>query len=163
MSQQLPAFRYHPDPLGTGSVVVSSSACPCCARNRGYAYAGPIYAVEELEDLCPWCIAAGAAAKMFDARFTDAGWDAPDDVPAEVLNEIEQRTPGFPGWQQERWMYHCRDGMAFIGLVDGAAPRPAGVAPNRWQVPARSGADHGTTYLFRCLHCPAESAYHDCT
>ncbi|WP_327425888.1 CbrC family protein [Streptomyces sp. NBC_01236] len=29
MSAQLPFFRYHPDPVATGSVTASSKACVC--------------------------------------------------------------------------------------------------------------------------------------
>ncbi|MCU9953286.1 CbrC family protein [Burkholderia pyrrocinia] len=32
----LPAFRYHPDPLATGSVIRSDARCMCCGDARGY-------------------------------------------------------------------------------------------------------------------------------
>lgn len=83
----------------------------------GYAYTGPFYALDEIEILCPWCISSGAAADTFDGDFTDPD-EAPDDVPAEVFDDVRLRTPGFAGWQQERWLFHCRDSMAFL--------RPAG-------------------------------------
>jgi uncharacterized protein CbrC (UPF0167 family) len=113
----LPKFRYHPDPLGTGFVVQSEAVCPSCERERGYAYSGPVYAVEEVEELCPWCIADGSAAEKFEAEFTDVGWGVPDDVPMDVLDEVSLRTPGFTGWQQEHWLYHCGDAAAFLGVV----------------------------------------------
>ncbi|WP_321791288.1 CbrC family protein [Burkholderia pyrrocinia] len=54
----LPAFRYHPDPPATGSVIRSDARCVCCGDARGDVYAGPVYAVDEYEQcICPWCIA----------------------------------------------------------------------------------------------------------
>jgi uncharacterized protein CbrC (UPF0167 family) len=49
------------------------------------------------------------------AEFTDVGVGVPNDVPQAVLEEVSQRTPGFLGWQQERWLYHCSDAAAFLG------------------------------------------------
>ena len=101
----LPSFRYHPDPLATHSVVASTETCTCCRVARGYAYVGPAHAVDEVNGVCPWCIADGAAAAMFSAEFADLD-GAPDNVPTTVLEEIGSRTPGFTGWQQEHWLYH---------------------------------------------------------
>lgn len=68
----LPAFRYHPDPLATGSVIRSDARCVCCGDVRGDVYAGPVYAVDEYEQcICPWCIADGSAHARSDASFTD--------------------------------------------------------------------------------------------
>jgi hypothetical protein len=62
-----------------------------------------VYAEAELDDqLCPWCIADGSAAAKFDAQFTDVLWAVPDEVSAEVTEEVLRRTPGLSGWQQER-------------------------------------------------------------
>lgn len=71
---------------------------------------GPVYsAVADDPIICPWCIADGSAARMLQAEFTDAGSGVPDEVPIEVVDEISHRTPGFSGWQQEHWLYHCDD------------------------------------------------------
>src|SRR5580698_1256897 len=43
MSEKLPSFRYHPDPLATGAVKPSDVVCSCCQRNRGFIYTGPVY------------------------------------------------------------------------------------------------------------------------
>jgi uncharacterized protein len=117
MSEALPAFRYHPDPVGTGSVEPASTACVACGRQRGFVYTGPVYAAEDLRRaICPWCIADGGAAERFDAAFTDAA-GVPADVPMPVIEEVTRRTPGFSAWQQEHWVYHCGDGCAFLGAV----------------------------------------------
>src|SRR5262245_65284907 len=72
-AEGLPVFRYHPDPLKTGSIVASDATCRACNRSRGYVYAGPVYSKERgLENsLCPWCIADGTAHDRFTAEFTD--------------------------------------------------------------------------------------------
>lgn len=116
--QKLPQFRYHPDPVGTGSIVADEVSCVSCEQRRPYTYTGPVYAEEELnEAICPWCIADGSAASRFDATFTDAMWAVPDDVPEDVTEEVLCRTPGFTGWLQEEWLHHCGDAAAFLGPV----------------------------------------------
>lgn len=37
----LPKFKYHPDPVATGHLVESDTACACCGQVRGYIYTGP--------------------------------------------------------------------------------------------------------------------------
>jgi uncharacterized protein CbrC (UPF0167 family) len=105
---QLPTFKYHPDPLATGSVIKSDAECVCCGEARGYVYAGPVYAEEEYEQsICPWCIADGSAHDDLGATFTDedgiGGHGEWDDVQQDVIDEVAHRTPGFTGWQQEQW------------------------------------------------------------
>ncbi len=104
----LPNFRYHPDPVATGSVIVSDIECVCCGKERDFIYTGPVYAIEEYGDcICPWCIADASAHEKLGASFTDeagiggGGLWAP--VPNAVVHEVAFRTPGFAGWQQEQW------------------------------------------------------------
>jgi uncharacterized protein len=180
VTQPLPVFRYHPDPLATGSVVPSNSACRSCGQVRGFVYAGPVYAEDELDDaLCPWCIADGSAAEKFDAEFTDpAGvggygdWDA---VPATVVTEVARRTPGFSGWQQERWWTHCADAAEFLGPAGGreVKERWPGALANLQAESGFQGADWDdyfaaldresppTAYVFRCRHCGELGGYSD--
>ena len=101
-----------------------------------------MFAADDFVDgpLCPWCIADGSAALRLRIEFTDVGDDVPDDVPGGVLDEITERTPGFNGWQQEHWLYHCGDGAAFIGTTEAAGE---------------------TAYRFRCRHCGIGLAYTD--
>lgn len=176
----LPEFPYHPDPIGTGSVKPSSTECLACRQTRGFVYAGPTYAVEELvEAICPWCIADGTAARLFEADFTDVGSGIPDGIPESVIETIARRTPGFLGWQQEHWLYHCNDGAAFLGAVgsDVLTNLPDAIESLR-----REGEENGwtpeqiddyidhldkvgqpTAYLFRCRHCRTHLAYSDFT
>ena len=176
-----PEFRYHPDPMGTGSAVRSDERCELCAQTAEYAYHGPIFG-KQISVLCLRCIADGTAARRLarpdgPAEFTDVGCGVPGDVPSDVLQELSQRTPGFFGWQQERWLYHCSDAAAFVGrigwedvkrLPDAQASLLAefaelGVEPSEAQRQIRLLHPDGdvTGYLFRCLHCGAQLAYSD--
>jgi len=172
----LPEFPYHPDPRGTGFVVESEARCRACGAVRGYIYIGPVYAAEELDEaLCPWCIADGTAAAKFDAEFTDTGWGVPDDVPREVTEQIARRTPGFSGWQQEHWLYHCGDGAAFLGRAGRneleAHPDALDVLRHEhddWPpdqveeyLAALDEEGQPTAYVFRCRHCGQHLAYSD--
>lgn len=101
----------------------------------------------------------------------------PSDVPPAVLEEVSQRTPGFIGWQQERWLYHCSDAAAYLGRVgwDEVKDRPDALASPRTeltdlgltameadeQIRWLSHEGDLTGYLFRCLHCGAYLAYSD--
>jgi uncharacterized protein CbrC (UPF0167 family) len=105
-------------------VVPSGSACRSCGHVRGFIYQGPFYAEEELADaLCPWCIADRSAAEKFDTEFGDpagvGGYGDWDVVPSAVVTEVTRRTPGFSGWQHERWWTHCADAGEFLGPAGG--------------------------------------------
>jgi uncharacterized protein len=175
----LPEFRYHPEPLLTGSVAQADVVCASCERRRGFVYTGPVYAVEEVEELCPWCIADGTAASRFGAEFTDVGWGVPSDVPRAVMDEVRHRTPGFAGWQQEHWLYHCGDAAAFLGraghrevsawpdALRALRAEAEGLGWNPVEAQQHVGSlqldGPPTAYLFRCLHCGTHLAYSDFT
>ena len=127
----LPVFRYHPDPIASGSVVPWDEACPCCGEVRGYAYDGPVYNEGDTpEGLCPWCIADGKAHTKFDATFVDSEAFAAD-TPAATIDEITQRTPGFATFQSERWPSCCGEPGAFV--------TPAGIGEIRQHFRAMEG------------------------
>ncbi|ONM49903.1 CbrC family protein [Nocardia donostiensis] len=166
-SPSLPEFLYHPDPVATGSVVPSDTMCACCGQSRGYVYTGPVYAVADLHHaLCPWCIADGSAAERYEAQFTEIDGS----VPTDVVIAVEQRTPGFAGWQQERWLTHCGDAAVFLGR---AGARELKSYPDAQQLleadfgetflSALDAEGQPTAYLFRCRHCVRYLAYADCT
>src|SRR5579883_2785117 len=112
----LPNFRYHPNPIATGSVKPSSSICRCCGQARGYIYTSSVYASDSLQDsICPWCIADGSAADKFDALFSDPDPLAGAGVPDEVIDEVTRHTPGYNSWQQEIWLSCCQDACEFHG------------------------------------------------
>ena len=167
----LPTFKYHPDPVASGSIVASEAECRRCRQNRGYIYVGPVYSETDLEDgLCPWCIADGSAHQAFGATFVDGEAFAPE-LAESAVAEITQRTPGYDAWQSEEWPACCNDATAFQA--------PAGIAEIRksyrelesavlshivYNMGISGGAatrllqslnrDTGpTAYLFRCQAC----------
>jgi uncharacterized protein len=180
MVDGLPVFKYHPDPVATGAVVASDVVCASCGKARGAVYVGPVYAEEELDGkICPWCIADGSAHEQFEAEFTDLaeiGGGEWDDVPEEIAEEVACQTPGFCGWQQERWFAHCGDAAAFLGragreeletLWKDALPairESSGLSGKQWEdfLQALDKDNGPTAYVFRCLHCGAYGGYQDC-
>src|SRR5262245_3210410 len=118
----LPVFKYHPDPISTGSIQARKAQCVCCHEIREYIYIGPVYARTNLDEaICPWCISSGLAHEKFDVELTDIAsiGDYDDFLRNRVLQAVQEevayRTPGFCGWQQERWLIHCSDACAFLG------------------------------------------------
>jgi uncharacterized protein len=178
----LPTFKYHPDPVATGSVVESVVECICCERSRGYIYTGPVYAEEEYQDrICPWCISDGSAQEKFDASFNDdagiGGYGEWDEVPDEVIEEVAFRTPGFTGWQQEQWWTHCGNAAQFLGRAGKtelitlgpdairAIQSSAGMSDGPdWDhfLNALEKDDSPTAYIFRCSKCGQLGGYTDC-
>ena len=175
----LPTFRYHPDPLASGSVVASDKPCIVCKQQRGYLYDGPVYGEgEDIDDICPWCIADGGAHAKLDVTFVDDR-ALDDDISPAVLSEVTCRTPGFASWQTEQWPCCCDDATAFL--------KPVGIAEIRrdhyeWEgtlmghivhdMQISGGAarrlldslhrDSGpTAYAFLCLHCHRTHFYID--
>jgi uncharacterized protein CbrC (UPF0167 family) len=177
----LPSFKYHPDPLSTGSVVKSRTECVCCGQVRGFIYVGPVYAEEEYdENICPWCIADGSAHEKFDAEFADpdgiGNYGQWGKVAKRVIEEVAYRTPCFLSWQAERWWTHCRDAAQFVGSVgrkELMALGPQAVAAIResaglpegpgWNSLLAALRKNGSprAYLFRCVKCGQFGGYHD--
>jgi uncharacterized protein len=178
----LPSFKYHPDPITTGSIKRSDTECECCGQQRGYIYVGPVFSAEELSEcICPWCIADASAHEKFDAEFTDAagvgGYSRAPTVPESVIEEVAFRTPGFSGWQQEHWVTCCGDAAAFVGRAGrGELERqwPDAISSIQQECGIVNGADRQsyfraldkdgspTAYVFRCLHCGKHLGYSDC-
>ena len=167
----LPAFRYHPDPLSSGSVVESKTVCKCCHQSRGYIYAGPVYAEEDLSDaLCPWCIADGSAHANLDVTFVDSEAFT-DPIDENIEADVVERTPGFNAWQGEHWPVCCADATAFIQPVGLKEIRErfrehesAVLSHIIYEMKVSGGAatrllaslnkEKGpTAYVFRCLKC----------
>jgi uncharacterized protein CbrC (UPF0167 family) len=176
----LPVFRYHPDPIASGSIVASDALCICCGKQRGFLYVGPAYSVSETRDrLCPWCIADGSAHRKFDVCFTSE--DFPEDILPEIVDEVAHRTPGFSGWQQKIWLTCCADAAAFlepVGYAEIRARHPQLEAKllahcerdlrMSHEAAVRAVQElnlkHGpTAYGFICRHCGERLAYFDYT
>lgn len=143
---ELPRFRYHPDPVATGSVVPSDAPCPCCGRVTGMAYVGPVYSTQTVGNLCPWCVASGDAAVRFDAEFADSHPLARAGVPPAVVEEVTLRTPGYTSWQRDCWLTCCGDACEFHG-----APRTEHLHPLPEATRGAFAEDHGEDAALRML------------
>ncbi|EER4148132.1 hypothetical protein GZ804_002531 [Escherichia coli] len=178
----LPQFKYHPKPLETGAFEQDKTVeCDCCEQQTSVYYSGPFYCVDEVEHLCPWCIADGSAAEKFAGSFQDDAsiegvefeYDEEDEFagikntyPDEMLKELVERTPGYHGWQLEFWLAHCGDFCAFIGYVGWNDIKDRldefanleedcenfGIRNSDLAKCLQKGGDC-QGYLFRCLHC----------
>ena len=163
----LPEFKYHPNPLATGSVVESNTVCLCCGESRGYIYTSSVYAPKELHnEICPWCIADGSAAKKFRATFVDSYPLYQAGIEESIILEVTTKTPGCDTWQQEVWLSHCGDACLFLG--DASKDDVVKIANEHIQVNGAEGMDADVMneiakryipkgspafYKFKCLHC----------
>ena len=174
-SLDLPFFKYHPNPLATGAFTQAQYAvvCDCCGCSTHIYYDGPFYAIDDINYLCPNCIASGAAAKKFDGDFQDDGCLESEVLDAEKVDELIHRTPGYSGWQQEYWRSHCGDFCAFIGYVGAAELKALGVLDEVLDDPQwseeekdliKTSVNGGSLqcYLFKCLHCGKHMVWMDC-
>lgn len=170
----LPKFKYHPEPLKTGAFKTDKIVvCECCNKKTSVYYDGPFFAADDVEFLCPTCIASGIASKKFDGEFQDSA--SCDKVNSkEHLQELCQRTPGYRGWQQEYWLAHCGDFCAFIGYVGWKDIIDMGIGEQIEKHYKENGdmdvelikqcVNHGHLqgYLFRCLKCRQYRLFMDC-
>ena len=81
-------------------------------------YVGPIYCIEDVEEVCPWCIADGRATEQWDASFNDV-YNIPVSVPQHIVALIGTRTPGYETWQCNRWLFSDTDALVFVGEIIG--------------------------------------------
>ena len=170
------SFKYHPDPLATGAFIKGEPCkCDCCGRETEIWYESPFYSVDEVEHLCPECIANGSAAEKFNGQFQD-DYSVDEVSDKSKLDELVHRTPGYRGWQQEYWPAHCDDYCAFIGYVgwddlvnmgiDKEIEETYGSEINGWDIDMlkqsmrNGGGMQG--YLFKCLHCGQYRLLIDC-
>lgn len=175
MSANLPFFRYHPDPVASGSISESGETCACCERSTGWIYTATFYTAQDVKGrFCPWCIAEGSAAERFEGEFSDSY--GLDDVTEETLEHVTRRTPGFRAWQDPRWLVHCNDAAAFIGEVGYTALAAHPDVLDRLRTDLRIGGwrdapqvesllthlgQGASAMLFRCTVCGTHLAYLD--
>lgn len=175
---QLPDFKYHPDPLSTGSIKASPAACDCCGHARGFAYAASFYSAQvDSPTLCPWCIASGEAAKKYDGMFSDDYPLRAAGVAEDIIREVCARTPGYNSWQQEVWQCHCNDACAFHGDADPAELRALSkeemtdllhqntMREDQWCafIDGYRKGGNPAVYKFVCCHCRKPTYYLDFT
>jgi uncharacterized protein CbrC (UPF0167 family) len=173
MSETLPFFKYHPNPLQTESIKVSDETCLCCDQKRGYLYNSSLYTRQKIDgSVCPWCIADGSAAKKFEGAFSDNFNLIENRIQDKIIDEVTKRTPSYNSWQQEVWLTHCQDACAFYGDVDAREIKNLDEETfQRFRFESEMKEDvlksiiesypYGSTciYKFVCLHC-GERKYH---
>ncbi|WP_417763018.1 CbrC family protein [Shewanella sp.] len=129
-----PIFKYHPDPIASGVIIRFDGHCPCCQQQRGWGYVGPFFCVDEVENLCPWCIADGRAAQQFDLTFIDEfSMEQLGDSAKDA--ELMQRTPNyFYLAMNDSWPHHCGDYCRVVPTTEITAT--AAVAAHQQQLQA---------------------------
>lgn len=176
MSETLPFFKYHPNPIETGRIKTSDKICVCCEKATGFIYTAPVYSKWDLdESICPWCIADGNAAEKFGASFNDCGDSS--NISKDILKEILERTPGYESWQGNIWIYHCDDGCEFHGdlskqeakNLDENAVRTFCLDNDLEEelgkefIQYYEKGGNPAIYKFVCRHCGEIKLYTDCT
>lgn len=170
MKTQLQTFKYMPDPIQanifeTGELVV----CDCCEQEVDIYYTGGIYAVEEVEYLCPSCIHSGLAAEKFDGEFQQDLLNPELVSNEDYTDEVLHRTPGYVSWQGNNWIAHCADYCAFIGYVGWDELVEMGITEEvehehytneELAISLRNNGSH-QGYLFQCLECKQHILYSD--
>ncbi len=142
----IPTFKYHPNPLATGAFDESEEGviCDCCGKTTHIYYEVPFYSIEDIDYLCPDCIASGEAAKKFDGTFQDDYCVDEGVEDMSKLDELIHRTPGYCGWQQEYWRAHCGDFCAYLGHVGALELKALGIMDevlddSLWNTPGYCG------------------------
>lgn len=174
-SEDLPYFRYHPNPLTTGMFKRTNQGvcCQCCGQATHIYYAGPFYSEHYEHCFCPACIASGAAARKFAGEFQDSYEIDAGVEDQDKLEELIYRTPGYSGWQQEHWRAHCGDFCAFLGYVGAQELKSYGIMEEvlddpLWDEEQKElirtsvNGGHLQCYLFQCLHCKKHMVWMDC-
>ena len=169
----IPEFRYHPDPVLSGAIELSEEpvTCQCCGKQTKVSYSGPFYSVEDVDCLCPQCIADGSAANKYKGEFQDE-CSLDEGCSKDAVDELIYRTPGYRGWQQEYWRAHCGDFCAYLGPVGATELKALGLLEevlddDFWDDDAKEmiamscNGGHIQCYLFRCLHCGRHFVYMD--
>jgi uncharacterized protein len=179
---ELPFFRFNPNAYDLGFFEEVEGVCEACEKPRSVRYASSFYSQDDVDYLCPWCVADGTAARVFDGEFSDyAGIEGVGGDPSEPATvdeaeaqEVAERTPSYTSWQQEEWRSHCGRPCAFIGDIgsadlaeylhepDFAADVDGGLGwdPDLLRTHLSAGGDLAG-YLFACLTCGAHRLHVD--
>ena len=174
--ESLPKFKYHPEPLATGAFEISDETCECCGKARGYIYTAPIYSNQDVEHVCPWCIADGSLERKYDATLSDDHPLRLAGLSKEIIREVTRRTPGYVSWQQDSWMVCCKDACEFHGdapadeiqalneegLAALSAASGFSIEDLRDIIPDYEPGGSPAFYKFICRHCSRVHYNGDC-
>jgi uncharacterized protein CbrC (UPF0167 family) len=165
-----PTFFYSPHAYSLGIIEQRNFTCPCCGETRTLCYTGNFYSADEVEAICPWCIADGSAAEKYDGSFVSdfEGLDpGPNGLGAAMspssMAQVSRHTPGYASWQGDVWLGHCGEACIFLRYVGSQELAPVWAEVRDDAVASGWGEenirDHMhkdgdmTGYLFRCQHC----------
>ena len=159
-------FKYHPNVWEQNVFSCKNNGqkaiCQCCGKETEY-FLESMYTEEDIDCICPQCVANGQASQKFKGEFIqDAEIDKVDDQ--EKIDELFKRTPGYLSWQGEYWLACCKDFCAYVGEVGTKELEEMEIADevfteyedrneyeNVREYLVKQGSMSG--YLFRCLHC----------
>jgi uncharacterized protein len=159
-------FKYHPNVWEQNVFSKREDGeleiCQCCRKQTEY-FVETMYCEEDINCICPKCIANGDAAEKFNGDFIqDAEINKVSDK--NKIDELLKRTPGYFSWQGEHWLACCNDFCAYIGDVGTEELETMGIADevfeeydelneyeNAREYLVKAGSMAG--YLFKCLHC----------
>lgn len=183
----LPHFLLHPNAYRLNLFAAEAGVCEVCEQPRDYKYTGVFYSQDEVDYICPWCVADGSAAAKYSGQFNDAmgieGTEfGAEDADGEVkvtwtlseadIKQVCQHTPAYSSWQQGQWLVCCGKPCAFIAYADSAMLAPiwseieADVLAHGVPVPwvrehLRVDGDLAG-YLFQCVACGKHRLHIDC-
>ncbi|WP_068504812.1 CbrC family protein [Paenibacillus kribbensis] len=139
---KVPFFRLQPNAYDNGIFErVSMKICPICKQETEYIYAGPFYSIEDVHEMCPWCIHNGTAATKYKGVFQAAveynggllsityddqnedfmyflDYEEIPKINDKELDELLFRTPGYVSWQESQWLSKDNELYAFIEYLD---------------------------------------------
>lgn len=123
MTKNFPVFKYHYNPVKSSIFQRFKGVCSCCGNKTGWKYIGPFYCIDEIENLCPWCIKDGSAAEKFDLTYVDEhGPEKLED--SSKLLELTTKTPGYFSAHGDPWPAHCNDYCSLLGMTNWAELEP---------------------------------------
>ncbi|MEG0328484.1 MAG: CbrC family protein [Erysipelothrix sp.] len=165
LKYQIPSFIYHPNPLKTGAfdILDDFEVCPVCEKETLVVYSSMPYCIENVEHVCPQCIADGTASLKYNATFAQ-GAIADELIDNDKKDILFKRTPGYISWQGENWLTCCDDYCAYLGTVGTEELEDMGIADeviSEYEKqdeyegirPYLTKDGHLCGYLFQCLHC----------
>ena len=169
MDKMLPHFKYHPDPIKTGTFKTDEVVrCNCCGKKTDIYYSFYSDAKSKRVNVSPDCVHNGNAYATFgdDINNIRYGEECADFMDKSKIEELTRCTPGYIFMQDGEWLYHCGDFCAFIGCVGWNDIEQMGIADEiktyiyetyfskaEKIIDSLINSYTVTLYLFRCLHC----------
>ncbi|QQE11174.1 CbrC family protein [Planctomycetota bacterium] len=174
---ELPKFKYHPDPIATGSIEASEDKCACCGMRRGYLCVVGYFGQGDEEFMCPWCISDGTARRKLHNNLFDEWTLQKAGISKEIIDEVHQRTVPYESWQTPEWQACCGDACEYHGTPEREDLEKLSFEEGQelyydcfedeadWREHVAEfdkETMHGGVYKFVCKHCGKVLMYYDC-